>query len=196
MNFAAFASAKFATAFIWPQPLTPVHSLWTSALLAAVPLIVVLVLMGGLRKSGLFASTFGLASAAILALALWRMPPMLAAWSLAFAFVYTLWSILWLVFAALWLYNLSVATGSFGCLRRIGRTHRSVGGCYRTRHHEALRDGWQAASFPFFHPARLSCLDRRRREGIAKVLGCGAGNRRQLRDNAISSFEFLGTLRD
>lgn len=129
MNFAAFASAKFATAFIWPQPLAPVHTLGTSALLAAIPLFVVLVLMGGLRKSGLFASVFGLASAAILALSLWRMPPLLAAWSLAFAFVYTLWSILWLVFAALWLYNLSVATGSFDLLRRWMEEHASGDAC-------------------------------------------------------------------
>lgn len=102
----------------WSQPLAPVHSVTLSALVAATPLMVVLVLMGGLRKSGLLASSCGLATAAILAAGVWRMPVSLAGWSVAYGSAYAVWSILWLVFNALWLYNLSVATGSFDLLRR------------------------------------------------------------------------------
>ena len=105
-------------ASIWPQPLTPLHSPALSSLVAAIPLAVVLVLMGGLRKSGLFASACGLASAVILAVAVWRMPALLAGWSIVFGFGYALWSILWLVFCGLWLYHLAEATGSFDLLRR------------------------------------------------------------------------------
>jgi lactate permease len=61
-------------ATLWPQPLDPFHSVALSALVAAVPLIVVLVLMGVLRKSGLFSSSFGLATTALLALLVWHMP--------------------------------------------------------------------------------------------------------------------------
>jgi len=68
----------------WPQPLDPLHSIVLSAIIATIPLIVVLVLMGGLRKSGLFASACGLASAAILATAVWRMPMALASWSVVY----------------------------------------------------------------------------------------------------------------
>lgn len=118
-----------AIATIWPQPLAPVHSLGASAAIAAVPLIVVLVLMGGLRKSGVVASAWGLGSAAILALTVWRMPASLAAWSLVYGFAYAAWSILWLVFAALWLYNLAVATGSFDLLRRWMAEHASGNTC-------------------------------------------------------------------
>jgi lactate permease len=103
---------------IWPQPLDPLHSSVFSALAAAIPLIVVLVLMGGLRKSGMVSSAYGLGSAAILAVAVWRMPVGLAAWSVAYGFAYAVCSILWLVFAALWLYNLAVSTGSFELLRK------------------------------------------------------------------------------
>ena len=42
--------------FIWPQPLDPLHSPALSALAAIVPLVVVVALMGGLRKSGVFSS--------------------------------------------------------------------------------------------------------------------------------------------
>lgn len=103
---------------IWPQPLDPLRSTVLSALAAAIPLAVVLVLMGGLRKSGLVSSACGLGSAAVLAVALWRMPVGLAAWSVAYGFAYAVCSILWLVLAALWLYNLSVSTGSFELLRK------------------------------------------------------------------------------
>jgi lactate permease len=116
-------------AVAWPQPLSPVHSLGVSAAVAAIPLAVVLVLMGGLRKSGLVASACGLATAVILALAVWRMPAGLAAWSIAFGFAYAAWSILWLVFGALWLYQLAVTTGSFDLLRRWMARHASGDAC-------------------------------------------------------------------
>ena len=52
---------------IWPQPLDPLHSVALSALAASLPLAVILVLMGGLRKSGLFASLCAMATAVALA---------------------------------------------------------------------------------------------------------------------------------
>ncbi len=114
---------------MWPQPLDPIHSLALSALVAAIPLAVVLILMGGLRKSGLLASTCGLASAAILAAVVWHMPISLAGWSIGFGFVYALWSILWIVFNGLWLYNLAVDTGKFALLRRWVEQHASSDTC-------------------------------------------------------------------
>lgn len=129
MIFAATPQLTFASALVWPQPVAPLHSVALSALVAAIPLLVVLILMGGLRKSGLFASACGLASAAILAAGVWRMPVSLAGWSVAYGFAFAVWSILWLVFSALWLYNLSVVTGSFDLLRRWMEEHASGDSC-------------------------------------------------------------------
>lgn len=109
---------RAVAALIWPQPLDPLHSIVLSTLVAALPLIVVLVLMGGLRRSGLFSSACGLGVAALLAITVWRMPFVLMLWSAAFGFVYALWPILWIVFGALWLYNLTQDTGAFDLLRR------------------------------------------------------------------------------
>jgi lactate permease len=103
---------------LWPQPLAPVHSVALSALVAAIPLAVVLVLMGLLRKSGLVASACGLAVALLLAGGVWGMPAPLAGLTLAYGWAFALWSILWTVFNGLWLYNLATETGSFGQLRR------------------------------------------------------------------------------
>jgi lactate permease len=102
----------------WPQPLAPVHSVAPSALVAAIPLAVVLVLMGVLRKSGLVAAASGLAVALLLAVGVWGMPASLAGLTLAYGWAFALWSILWTVFNGLWLYNLATETGSFGKLRR------------------------------------------------------------------------------
>jgi lactate permease len=103
---------------LWPQPLAPVHSVALSALVAAIPLAVVLVLMGVLRKSGLVAAACGLTVALLLAVGVWGMPAPLAGLTLAYGWAFALWSILWTVFNGLWLYNLANETGSFGKLRR------------------------------------------------------------------------------
>jgi L-lactate transport len=102
---------------LWSQPLNPLHSMLGSALAAAVPLAILLVLMGVLRKSGYVSAAWGLASVGALAVLVWGMPLKLALASAAYGLVYALWPIMWIVFAALWLYNLSVEIGNFDLLR-------------------------------------------------------------------------------
>jgi lactate permease len=118
-----------ATIAIWPQPLDPLHSSGLSALVAALPLILILVLMGKLRKSGLFASACGLAAAGLLAMFIWQMPFALLLWSTAYGFIYALWPVLWIVFGGLWLYNLTQDTGKFELLRRWMEENASGDAC-------------------------------------------------------------------
>jgi lactate permease len=121
--------AVWNLAFVWPQPLAPAHNLGISALVAALPLAVVLILMGGLRKSGAFSAAAGLATAICVVLIVWRMPAQLAFLAVAFGFVYAVWPIMWIVFSALWLYNLSVDTHNFDLLRRWMSEHASGDPC-------------------------------------------------------------------
>ncbi|MFC5861944.1 L-lactate permease [Acidicapsa dinghuensis] len=109
----------------WPQPIAPLGSLPLSALAAALPLAVILILMGILRRSGLFSALCALATAAALVLFLWHMPAPLIAWSALYGVLYAIWPILWIVFTALWLYNLTQATGKFDLLRRWIEQHAS-----------------------------------------------------------------------
>ena len=118
-----------ATAVLWSQPIDPVHSVFLSALVAVIPLAVVLVLMGALRRSGLVASASGLVTAAVLAFFVWGMPIKMALWSLVYGAVYALWPILWIVFTALWLYNLCCDTGKIELLRRWMEHHASGDPC-------------------------------------------------------------------
>jgi len=110
---------------LWVQPIVPWHSLALSAAVAALPLVVVLVVMGVLRKPGYTAAGSGLLCSLLLASLIWRMPLKLELASVGFGFVYALWPIMWIVFAALWLYNLSVETGKFDLLRRWMEHHAS-----------------------------------------------------------------------
>ena len=119
----------FVTTAIWPQPLDPLNSTVLSALVAALPLILILVLMGGLRKSGLFASACGLGTAGLLAMLIWQMPFALLLWSTAYGFIYALWPVLWIVFGGLWLYNLTQDTGKFELLRRWMEENASGDAC-------------------------------------------------------------------
>src|SRR5438094_877309 len=115
----------FASMAPWPQPLDPLHSIALSALAAALPLFLLLVLMGVLRKSGYVSAAWGLLASGVLATVVWRMPLGLALRSTAYGVVYGLWPIMWIVFAALWLYNLSVDTGKFDLLRLWMAQHAS-----------------------------------------------------------------------
>jgi L-lactate transport len=116
-------------AAVWPQPINPLHLLPLSALAAAVPLALLLILMGVLRRSASVAAAWALGASILMALTVWRMPVGLAIASSAFGFVYGLWPIMWIVFAALWLYNLASETGSFDLLRRWMEANASTNVC-------------------------------------------------------------------
>jgi lactate permease len=110
---------------VWSQPIDPLHGLAISAVTAAFPLAVVLVVMGWLRKPGYIAAASGLVCTLVLACFIWRMPVNFALASVGFGLVYALWPIMWIVFAALWLYNLSAQTGKFNLLRCWMQHHAS-----------------------------------------------------------------------
>ena len=110
---------------LWSQPIDPLHAMALSATVAALPLVIVLVIMGVLRKPGYVAAAWSLLCALVLAPLIWHMPVRLALVSAGYGMVYALWPIMWIVFAALWLYNLSVDTGKFDLLRHWMEHHAS-----------------------------------------------------------------------
>ena len=109
----------------WPQPVNPLHLMALSALAASLPLALLLVLMGVLRKSGHVSAGCALVAALGMACLVWKMPVNLALWSALDGVAYALWPIMWLVVGALWLYNLTMETGKFELLRRWMANHAS-----------------------------------------------------------------------
>ncbi|HKY18969.1 MAG TPA: L-lactate permease [Rhizomicrobium sp.] len=101
------------------QLLTPVgDSLLLSFLVAAIPIVVVLLMLGVFQRPAWQASLAGLATALLVAVGVWQMPVNLALNSTAAGVTFALWPIMWIVFAALILYNTAVLSGRFDAFRR------------------------------------------------------------------------------
>lgn len=100
------------------QVLTPVAgSLGLSFLVAAVPIALVLVLLGVLRRPAWQASLAGLMTGLLIAILVWDMPVGLALDSAAAGGTFALWPVMWIVFNALVLYHLALRSGRFDAFR-------------------------------------------------------------------------------
>jgi lactate permease len=111
--------AESGEACVYVQELEPVAgSLGLSALVAALPLVIVLVLLGGVRMKAHLAGLIGLLAAVLVALLAYGMPLDQAASSAVQGAVFGLFPILWIVVNALWVYRMTVRTRHFDILRR------------------------------------------------------------------------------
>ncbi len=93
-------------------------SLFLSALAAAVPLVLLFVLLGGLRMKAWLAGVLSLVAAVVVATTLFNMPVGQALLSGTEGAAFGFFPIMWIVLNAIWVYNLTVATGHFDVLRR------------------------------------------------------------------------------
>jgi lactate permease len=96
-----------------------------TALVAALPLIVLLVLLGVLRVKSHWAALIGLAAALLIAVTVYRMPAGQAANSALEGAAFGLFPIVWIVLNAVWINKLQRASGHFDI---IGRTFTSLSG--------------------------------------------------------------------
>ncbi len=103
---------------MFQQLLTPVgESLGLSFLVAILPVLAVLVLLGVFRRPAWQAAGAGLIVGLVIAIAVWQMPPGLAFDSVANGAVFALWPVMWIVLNALLLYNIAVRSGRFDAFR-------------------------------------------------------------------------------
>src|SRR6476660_9361718 len=103
---------------MFQQDLNPVgDSLALSALCAAVPLLTLFVLLGGLRLKAWLAGLISLVVALLVAIVLFAMPAGQAVLAATEGALFGFFPILWIVINAVWIYNLTVASGHFDVLR-------------------------------------------------------------------------------
>ena len=118
---------------MWPHNYTPVGgSLWLSSLVAAVPVFVLLILLGVLRKPAWMASLFGVGAAAVVALGAYGMRAGTLASAIGYGAAFGLFPIGWVVFTAILLYNITVEMGKFQVVKD------SVGSLTEDRRLQAL----------------------------------------------------------
>ena len=93
-------------------------SVFASALVAAAPLIVIALMLAVWRRPPWQAAVAAAATAAALAWTVWGMPVRLTLAAVTQGMAFGLWPISWVVFSAVFFYNLSVAGGDFDVIRR------------------------------------------------------------------------------
>jgi lactate permease len=104
---------------VYKQVLDPVSSsLGLTSIFAVLPLIVLFVMLGVLRLKAHWASLIALAVAIIVAIVVYSMPVGQSADSALEGAAFGFWPIMWIVINALWIFNLTEATGHFAVLRR------------------------------------------------------------------------------
>ncbi|MDQ6699018.1 MAG: L-lactate permease [Acidobacteriota bacterium] len=98
---------------MWQHNYTPLGSLPVSALVAAIPIFVLLLMLGVFRKPAWMAALSGLIAAAVVALAAYGMPADKMVSAIGYGAAFGLFPIGWVVFTAILLYNVMVETGKF-----------------------------------------------------------------------------------
>jgi lactate permease len=93
-------------------------SLGLSSIFAALPIITLFVLLGGLKMKAQWAALISLAVSILVALIVYSMPVGQTLLSTTEGAAFGLFPIMWIVVNAVWLYNITVETGDFAVLRR------------------------------------------------------------------------------
>ena len=127
---------------MWEHNYTPLAgSLAASALVAALPVFVLLLLLGALRKPAWFAGVSGLLAAALVAVAVYGMPLGLVVQAATFGAAFGLFPIGWIVFWAIVLYRITIITGKFEVIKD------SIGSLTEDRRIQALLIAFSFGAF-------------------------------------------------
>jgi lactate permease len=102
----------------WTQVYNPAGNLLLSALIAAIPVVVLLGLLAFFHVRAHIAALIGLASALLVAILIYGMPTKLALAAAANGAAFGLFPIGWIVLAAIFVYDITVETGQFEVVKR------------------------------------------------------------------------------
>jgi lactate permease len=102
----------------WPQTYAPLGDVFTSALVAALPVVVLLGLLAFFHAKAHLAALAGLVSAWLVAVLIFGMPAILATAAAGYGAVYGLFPIGWIVLNAIFVYDVTVKTGQFDIVKR------------------------------------------------------------------------------
>ena len=104
---------------IWTQVTDPLGNIFLSALVAAIPLIFICWALIIKKMKGYTASLVIVLIAAVLAIAVYRMPAGLTLLSAADGALYGLFTIGWIITGAMFLYNITVISGQFEIIKNV-----------------------------------------------------------------------------
>src|SRR5262245_10747341 len=118
---------------MWQHNYEPIAgSLSLSTVVAAIPIVVLFVMLGVLRKPAWMSALTALVSALLVSLLVYGMPAQLAFISAIYGAAFGLFPIAWIVFTSIMLYRLAVDTGKFEIIKD------SIGGLTTDRRLQAM----------------------------------------------------------
>src|SRR5262245_34202835 len=118
---------------MWQHNYEPIAgSLSLSTVVAAIPIVVLFVMLGVLRKPAWMSALTALVSALLVSLVAYGMPAQLAFISAIYGAAFGLFPIAWIVFTSIMLYRLAVDTGKFEIIKD------SIGGLTTDRRLQAM----------------------------------------------------------
>lgn len=101
----------------WTQVYNPLGYWWLSTLVAALPILVLLGLLAGLKVRPHWCAIAGASTAVLCAIIVFGMPTRLAVMSFLYGTGFGFLKIVWIVIAAVFLYDISVETGQFEIMK-------------------------------------------------------------------------------
>jgi lactate permease len=126
----------------WDQQYSPVaDNVFLSALVAALPVVVLLGLLAFTRVKAHFAALLGLATALLVAILVYRMPVQLAGMAAVHGALYGLLPIGWIVLNAIFIYDITVKSGDFEVVKH------SIAGLASDRRLQALLIAFSFGAF-------------------------------------------------
>jgi lactate permease len=118
---------------MWQHNYEPIAgSLGISALFAAIPIVVLFLMLGVFRKAAWMSALTALAAGLLVSLVVYGMPAQLAFISAIYGAAFGLFPIAWIVFTSIMLYRLAVDTGKFEIIKD------SIGGLTTDRRLQAM----------------------------------------------------------
>jgi lactate permease len=102
----------------WNQIYDPLGHWWLSTIVAALPVVVLLGLLAGFKVRAHLCAIAGAATAILCAILVFHMPTQMAVSSFLYGSAYGLLKIVWIVIAAVLLYDISVETGQFEIMKQ------------------------------------------------------------------------------
>src|SRR5580693_1304972 len=103
---------------VWLQNFNPLGNTWLSTIAAALPISVLVYFLAVRRIAAWQAAVFGFLTAILVALIVFRMPAHMVAGAVADGLVYGWFRIAWIAVAAVFVYDISVATGQFSLIKQ------------------------------------------------------------------------------
>lgn len=103
---------------VWIQNFDPLNNLWLSALFAFVPIVCFLLCLLAFKLKGYQAGFITVVIATLVAFFVYDMPFSLIGASFVQGFANGMWPIAWIIIAAIFLYKLSIKSGSFEVIKQ------------------------------------------------------------------------------